>query len=50
MMWTEETKSGIDWSAEKVLGDLDFADYICLLNSSIDELQIKTNSLSSNAK
>ena len=49
-MWrTEETKTRIDWTDENVLGDLNFTDAICLLNSSVEEMQTKTNCLSSNA-
>ena len=50
MRRTEEMKSRINWTDEKVLGDLDFADDICLINSYIEEVQTKTNSLSGNAK
>ena len=46
---TEETETGIDRTDTKVLGDLDFADDICLLNSCTDEMQAKTNCSSSSA-
>ena len=49
MRRTEETKTGINWTDEKVLGDLDFSEDVCLLNSSVEEMQTKTNCLSSNA-
>ena len=49
MRRTQETKTRIDWTGEKVLGDLDLADEICLLNSSVGEMPTKTNCLSSNA-
>ena len=42
-------KIGIDWTGKKVLGYLDFADDICLLNSYVEEMQTQPNCLSGNA-
>ena len=39
---------GIDWTGDKVLGDLDFADGICLINNPAEEMHTKTNYLSNN--
>ena len=49
MRRTEETKRGIDCTDEKVLGDLDFSEDVCLVNSFVEEMQTKTKCLSSNA-
>ena len=46
---TNETKTGIKWKDDNCLGDLDYADDICLINSSVAEMQDKTTAVNKQA-
>ncbi|VDO72041.1 unnamed protein product [Schistosoma margrebowiei] len=43
--WTSERKHGIQWTAQKHLDDLDFADHLALLSHTHKRMQIKTASV-----
>ena len=49
MRTTNETKTSITWRDDNCLGDLDYADDICLINSSVAEMQEKTTAVSKQA-
>ena len=46
MRTTNETKTGIKWKDGNCWGDLDYAGDICLINSSVAEMQDKTTAVS----
>ena len=45
MRQSKDIETGIGWTNDTYLGDLDFADDICLLNTTVHEMQSKTDEL-----
>ncbi|CAH8517769.1 unnamed protein product [Heterobilharzia americana] len=43
-------KKGIRWTVGKNLEDLDFADDLCLMSHKLEDLQVKTNKLTGEAR
>ena len=44
-----KTKTGIKWKENRYLGDFNYADDICLIHSSVSEMQDKTEAVSKQA-